>query len=325
MLNGSVLFHILAPVACAALGPAAAVAQPDTPFTSEPETRDRISAEQLEALTAGPARLIERGRVDEAERAFARLLSLQRPGTVAAMDHLTSFALALFTAGEGELRPRSIAYFRRAVEAARAAVGPDHPEVALVLATYADAQIHTWRDDPPREADAALAEAYRIRLAAFGPRNIETLANLIALADVMALTARTGRDPARVAAAAARYREALGTIDPRRAPAYNFDYADFAIHLRLAEMFARNGFADEAFAAGEEAAAAFRVELARNREESPCSAYWSRGRRAVSALADDGREGLADALRARLGAGLDRCSSGPDAIQIPIATVLSSV
>jgi hypothetical protein len=303
MLNGHrAMAGLLAALALAALAaPAAAQPGADEPQAAprEPETRDRINGEALAALTAGPARLIEAGRIAEAERAFEALLARQPAGTPAVSDHLTSFGLALFMAGDRAVRLRSVAYFRRAVDAARAAFGPNHPELALSLNTYADAQTELWPEDPPREADAALAEAYRIRLSTLGPANIETLASLIALADLTGGPARTGGDSARIEAAAALYREAVRTADNRRSPAYGFAFSDFAIYLRLARMYALNDRLDEAEGAAQEAIDAF--DRGTPRTLDSCVALFSYGANVIEILAANRNEPLAGEIQRRLG------------------------
>jgi len=294
----------------------------------EPETRDRVPEEALAALTAGPTRLIAKGRIAEAERMFEALLRRQRPGTAAVADHLTSFGLAFFGAEDEALRARSIPYFRRAVEAARSAFGPAHPEFALALTTLADAQFELQPDDPPAEADAALGEAHRIRVAALGPRNIETLATLLKMAQIAGLPARTRGDPARIAAAATLYRQALATSDNRRGSAYSYDYNDFSILLDLAFTYARNADANAALGAAGEAIAAF----ARSRPgdpDDPCFAFQSRVLSVLSALLDNGGKAEADLLEARAERELGACGVGEEA-DFPerysaIATVLSSV
>jgi tetratricopeptide (TPR) repeat protein len=312
VLNGRPLFACLA----AALGlvsllvsGAARAGQPESAIPArDPETRDRIQGEALAALTAGPAGLIGRGRVAEAERAFEALLARQPPGTPAVSDHLTSFGLALFMAEDRNVRLRSIAYFRRAVAAARATFGPNHPELALTLNTYADAQTVLWPDDPPREADAALTEAYRIRLAALGAGNMETLANLIALADVTGLPSRTGGDGARIEAAAALYREAVRNAANRRGAAYGFEYNDFAIYLRLARMYACNGRLEEAEGAVQEAIDAF--DIGTPHSVDSCVALFAYGARVVDVLVGRREESLADEIQRRLGF-LDQCAPAP--------------
>jgi hypothetical protein len=302
--------------------------QPDASLPArDPQTRDRISGERLEALVAGPARLIREGRIEAAERAFEILLARRRPGTAAASDRLTAFGLEMFMSGDAAARERSVSYFARAVAAARTAFGPNHPEIALSLNTYADAQTEIWPDDPPRAADAALAEAYRIRLAALGPRNVETLANLIGLADLAGLPSRTGGDPARIETVAAQYREALRTADNRRGPAYGYEYNDFAISLRLAGMYGRNGLREPAVAALRRAIQSFRLQRGRA-EDDPCFAF-SRQVMEMNGLLDDpGQDALAKELGALVEAeaGIDDgCFGALDLPQSAIATVLSSV
>lgn len=308
MLNGCRFALIAAAAGALMLGaPSGAEAQTiEMEAARDPETRDRMPAERLEALTAEPARFLRRGRSKEADGAFEALLARQPPGTAAAADHLTSWGLALFTFGDEASKLRSIPYFRRAVEAARRAYGPRDPELALVLATYADAQIAIRPDDPPRSADEALAEAYRIRLETLGPRNIETLAALIGLAEIAGLPSRTEGDSARVAAAAAFYRTAAEASDNRRGPAYGYDYNDFSIHLRRAEMFARNRDPAAALTAADEAVAA--VERSRRTDPGdPCFAFNWRVQSLAERLQQGGHAEALDALAARVEPALKAC------------------
>ena len=98
-------------------------------------------------------------------------------------------------------------------------------------------------DNPPQTADDALEEAYRIRLAALGRSNIETLATLRYLARLRGLPSRTHGDRARIEAVAGMFREiiARSTNDQRlgreSAP---------SVHVAFARMYARNGLAEEA-------------------------------------------------------------------------------
>jgi hypothetical protein len=246
-------------------------AQADAP--AKHETKDRLSTEHMEALVAGPMALVRAGDLAGGERAFETLLAdatrRHGAGSAEAADLLMSFGVTVFTEGmmgagsqaNEALRPRAVPYLRRSVEAYRGSFGADHPLVAVALHSLALAMLDIAPDDPPAEAEAALEEAYRIRLAVLGPANPETLAALGGLADIRALPSRTGHDPARIAAVAAMYREGLA-----HAPHITGDFPEKQPRLwfmRLARLYVRNG----------QAAAALRIidEAQRQSGAWPCA------------------------------------------------------
>lgn len=223
------------------------------------ETRSRLPRERMEALVAGPMARVRRGDMAGAERAFETLhdgvARRHGPGSVQAADLLMSFGAMLYNEGPGSSETRagrSVLYLRRAVEATRRAFGPDHPEVALALHSLADVLVEVAPNDPPAEAETALEDAYRIRLAAFGVANPETLAALGALAHIRGLPARTRGDPARIAAVAAMYRQ--GLAEARRATGQFPEQQPDLWRLRLARLYIRNGQPAAALAIIDEAA-----------------------------------------------------------------------
>jgi len=170
-----------------------------------PETKDRLTPEQMEAMVAGPVALLRQGKAAEADAAARRLVGAAqaRGDSVRAADLLTAYGVQRFSDatahGGPEDRRGAIAWFREAVAAARRAWGPDHPETALALNDLGDVLRQIAPDPPGEEAEQALRQAYAIRLKTLGPRNPETLAAGRALADVLsagppAARLRTGTD-----------------------------------------------------------------------------------------------------------------------------------
>lgn len=225
-------------------------AQADAP--ARHETKDHLSTDRMEALVAGPMARVRSGDVAGGQRAFETLLedTSRRHGTgsAEAADLLMSFGVLVYTEGlipstgseaDDGLRASSLPYLRRSVEAYRRAFGPDHPLVAVALHSFGQAMVDLSPDDPPAEAEASLDEAYRIRLAALGPANPETLAALVNVADIRALPVRTGRDRARVAAVAAMYRQGLAQAR-RPMGAFPEEQPRFW-YARLARLYVRNG------------------------------------------------------------------------------------
>jgi tetratricopeptide (TPR) repeat protein len=214
-----------------------------------PETKDRLSGDRMSRLVARPISTVERRGLAEGKAAFDRLLAQIRArhghGSVQVADLLVAFGVRLYTLGQAtddrRLREEALPYLEAAIPAYRAAFGATHPEVAVALNTYADALRALHEDNPPESAETALAEAYRIRLAALGPNNPETLATLRYLAGVRGHPSRTRGDPARIEAAAALFRELIAHSpnDRRR------DSAPY-VHTAFARMYAQNGMAAQA-------------------------------------------------------------------------------
>lgn len=177
------------------------------PRTEIPASDARLTNEDMAALVRAPLRLIEAGDVTGGQRLFERSIAIAAArhgeGALEVADLLTSFGAMIYRADDEEA-PRKTAlaslYLRRAVPAYRAALGPDHPDVATALNSYADVLRLATPDDPPAEAERAMNEAYRIRLASRGPHHAETLSTLLYLADIHAAPGRTRGDPARIAA-----------------------------------------------------------------------------------------------------------------------------
>jgi hypothetical protein len=214
------------------------------------QTRDRLQ-DRMSELVSAPMAVVERDGLPAGKAAFERLLAAARARqgarSVEAADLLESFGVGLYTLGfereDRQIREASLSYLQAAIPAYRAAFGDAHPEVAAALNSYADAQLALHEDDPPQSAQAAYEEAYRIRLAALGPTNIETLASLRYLARLSGHPSITRGDRARIDAAARLFRQLIAQSpnDQR----LGRDSAPYA-HSAFARMYAENGLADEA-------------------------------------------------------------------------------
>jgi len=242
--------------ACAAFllttAPAGAAGQDgDAAPAAEPsETKDRLSPGRMDALVRAPMSIVETGGLPAGKAAFERLIAAARAEhgerSVEIADLLTAFGVGLYvfgSLGDPRIREESIPYLEAAVPAYRAAFGDAHPEVAVALHSYADVQLALHEDDPPQSAETALDEAYRIRLSALGPANVETLSSLRYLARLRGLPSRTRGDPARIEAAAGLFRQLIANSpnDPR----LMYVSAPYG-RTALARLYARNGMAGEA-------------------------------------------------------------------------------
>jgi tetratricopeptide (TPR) repeat protein len=298
--GASIFLLITAVLSLLAASPAiAAFAMQPGDRVMRAETKNRLSFERMERMVSVPLAIIRRGDVAGGERSFEALHRnvVRRHGatSVEAADLLMAFGAVIHTDGRygsestapnAALQARSLLYVRRAVAAYRATFGPDHPEVALALHSLADIVTELSPDDPSAEADAAFEEALRIRRAALGPSNAETLAALGRLADVRSLPSRTRRDPARIAAAAALYREALSQA--QRAPGPFPEQQPTRWYIRLIRLYARNGQAAAALATFAEAA-----------EGQQCMATHFMALEAAELLGEGGHDSEAQTLRER--------------------------
>jgi hypothetical protein len=170
-------------------------------WPAEPrETKDRLSPEAMARLVEQPmAALRERG-LAAGDASFERLRAAEQarsgPASVRVADLLMGYGVELHYEWVGS-RDRALLRAARervdsAVGAYRAAFGPDHPEVALALHSFADLDtLFHGRATPA--ARAALGEALRIRRAALGPDNIETRATEDRLAELDAEGAKKER------------------------------------------------------------------------------------------------------------------------------------
>jgi len=201
-------------------------------------------------LVAEPIAIVESKGLAEGRTAFERLLARATAEhgarSVEVADLIESFGVGLYILGldsdEG-FKVASVSYLEAAIPAYRAAFGNAHPEVAVALNSYADVLLALHEDDPPSSAESAYEEAYRIRLDALGPTNIETLASLRYLARLRGLPSRTHGDRARIEAVADLYRRLIAnSSDDQRMGDESASHARTA----FARMYARNGMAAEA-------------------------------------------------------------------------------
>lgn len=214
------------------------------------DTQGRLSHDQMDELVSEPMTIVQTRGLAAGKAAFERLLARARARhgarSVEVADLLQSFGVGLFGLGrnsEDRLQQESIPYLEAAISAYRAAFGSGHPEVAIALNTLADAQLEMDADDPPQSVEAAYEETYRIRLAAFGPTNINTLASLRYLASVRGLPSRMHGDPVRIDAVASLFRRLIANSSNN--PGLRYDSSPYA-YSAFARMYARNGMSTEA-------------------------------------------------------------------------------
>lgn len=215
---------------------------------------NRLSPERIDALVARPQALLEAGDLDGARRLVDQMLTRTRAqhgdNSVEAADLLMAFGVVLHVEGEAredegaEVRALAGTYVKRSIPVYRAAFGANHPEVAVALNSHADVLRLAAPDDPPAAAEAALEEAYRIRLECLGPSHSETIGTILDLVEVRTAPGRVRQDPRLVEAAAAELERAaqLSLASDRETAAE----LPPEIHVRRARLFARYGRADEA-------------------------------------------------------------------------------
>ena len=242
--------------------------EPPAPAEQPPYTSARLTHERMEQLVAGPLRLIERGEIEAAERAFARLIARvareHGPASLDVADHIVAFGMMLFErSGNPAVRSRGIDYLRRGADAYAATFGRNHPEVALTLSDVGNAWLVLRPDDPPAEAEAALEESWRIRAATLGWTNVETASALVTLARVRGLPSRTQRDLGRIEASAALFGEAINDFGRNFVKPGLFGSITTRFHL--ARMYLLNGLPVEAAAAALKAQADYRRNFAGDR------------------------------------------------------------
>ena len=149
-----------------------------------PETKDRLSPEAMEQLVEEPMTAVRERGLAAGETEFSRLRSIAdaRYGSnsVRIADLRTAFGVELYYEGRTADDPALLRAARRhlheAIASYRTAFGPDHPEVAVALHSFADIDIELHGGHATPQAKDALREALQIRRAALGLRNHETLA-----------------------------------------------------------------------------------------------------------------------------------------------------
>jgi hypothetical protein len=205
------------------------------------QTSQRLSAGRMAHMVAGPMKLVEKGDLAGGARLFeADLVRARAKGGLKAADLLTAYGVQLRVADHEK---DSIPYFRRAVDAYRAAA-PESAELALALSDYAKVLVADSPDNPSPAALPALREALRIREKTLGRGNAETAVSYVRLGELEGLPVYTQRDPARIAAAVGLIRTGLQLLPatPNGSPG-DVETA----RLSLAKLYARNGDAPAAF------------------------------------------------------------------------------
>ncbi len=227
------------------------------PLPQIAETSDRMPEEAMAQLVTAPMSLVRSGDLKTASEIFERQIAAIREargvGSVQEADLLMAFGVELFTeteVDEKDLQRAALPYLARSVEVYRAAFGPVSPEVALALNSYADVLLVLNESKPTAEAEAALQEALRIRMAVLGRRNIETVATRAHLARLHGHPSVVKGDRERLARAAAEYEVAISDA-PTSASAR--DASAPMLRLSLAQMYLDN---DERSLARKEAALA---------------------------------------------------------------------
>ena len=181
--------------ALALLGPAGGCIAGEAEFQQPPdppETKYRLPPEMMTEMVAEPMAALRAGGVAAGREAFEQLrrtaAARYGPESVRIADLHMAFGVELYMRSmiteDQELLRASRDYLHASIPAYRATFGTTHPDVALALNSYADVEIKLHGDRVTPQAEAALREALRIRLATLGPKNIETLATQDALATI---------------------------------------------------------------------------------------------------------------------------------------------
>ena len=213
-------------------------------------TVDRMSQDQMAKMVAGPMKLVEKKDLAGAARLFETELKRARgKGELYAGDLLDAYGTGLQRA---DYEKEAMPYFARAIAAYRKG-DPGGPILAQELVGYGLLLDQASPDHPPPEAVANVREALVIRERVLGRRNAETAVNYVNLGSVQGAPAITGRDPARVAAAAKLIRTGIQLL-PATPNARDHDLPD--ARLSLVELYARNGDVDGTFKAASEFMAA---------------------------------------------------------------------
>lgn len=217
----------------------------DVPF-AVPTPEDRLSHDKMSRLVEQPIGQVRGGDIEGGRRTFERMLGATRarhgPNAIEVADLLTAFGVLLYQQDkEGVPGAQALApgYLHRAIPVYRAALGPNHPEVAIALNSYADVLRLAHPENPPLEAERALVEAYRIRLSSRGPSHAETLWSILYLTDIRGL-------PSRTEGSAARLRAVLDELDrairlSQSSDPENRERIAVAAELRRAIILARHG------------------------------------------------------------------------------------
>lgn len=216
------------------------------PATMITETKDRLPSDAMAALVMPAMEAVCNGDLGQAEFLIERQIEAARIAhgehSIREADILSSFGVELYAEGQSSenniIQQASLRYLSRAIPATRAAFGARDPEVALALHSLADAEIELADQAPSAIADAALNEAYDIRVATLGRHNLESVATLAALGRLEGLPARVKGDPVRLRHAVARFERAI--VDTPRGPAAGTQ-SEPALRAQLARIYLANG------------------------------------------------------------------------------------
>jgi hypothetical protein len=159
-----------------------------------PAPAERLDAAAMEKLVADEMRLVDHGFRGEAEQSLEARIAASTD-KLAAADLIEAYGFELYTrAGASEDKPAlesARQYLRRAVAAYQRVLDDDDPGLATALVYYADAERALRPVDPDEAADAAYAQAYRIRKARYGASAPITLRTQVEIDELKALPSRT--------------------------------------------------------------------------------------------------------------------------------------
>jgi hypothetical protein len=147
------------------------------------ETKDRLTTAAMQRMAEEPMSVVRSHGLEAGRKNFGALLASYEGrygvNSVEAADLATSFGVALFNDGKATNNQPEMAtardYLRDAIPMYRRAFGAHHPEVAVALNTFADADVKV-NGGPTPQAKAALEEAVLIRRKTLGLENPETKA-----------------------------------------------------------------------------------------------------------------------------------------------------
>jgi tetratricopeptide (TPR) repeat protein len=178
-------------VALVLLAAALAASTPKEP----PSQAERLDGAAMEKLVADEMQLVDHGFRGEAEQALEARIAASTD-KLATADLIEAYGFELYTRAEAsEDKPAlesARQYLRRAVAAYQPILGEDDPDLAAALVNYAEAERALRPDNPDEAADAAYAQAYRIRKARFGGSAPVTLRTQVKIDELKALPSRAG-------------------------------------------------------------------------------------------------------------------------------------
>lgn len=271
---------------------------------------DRLPNDRLAPMVERPMAQIEAGDLAGGIATFEAMAAAARARggahSLAEADLLIAFGAQLHSqavdSGDRGYSERALSYLQRATEAYRALFGPDHPEVATALNSWADVERYL-RPHAPAAAEAALEEAYRIRRAALGPSHQETLWTGIYLASTRSRLAWTRDEPARIERISADLLEIAALS--RASDAATARELPVVAQLRRVDLYARH----RRWASALAAFAAARAGALRAGDYEACVLVQNGGGELETALADAGTAAkLADLHRA-IEADIARCAA----------------